>query len=50
MAHYELLLPYRTTTVVSILTHCEPILPKKSGTEGFRMNPLDASEYIDTWM
>ena len=39
-----------TTTVVSILAHCEPILPIKTDTEGFRMNPLDVSESIDTWM
>ena len=30
--------------------HCEPILPMKTDTEGFRMNPLDVSESIDTWM
>jgi len=40
--------PY--TTLVFILAHCEPLLPVKTDTEGFRMNPLDASESIDTWM
>ena len=38
------------TTVVSILAHCEPILLMETDTEGFRMNPLNVSESIDTWM
>jgi len=37
-------------SLVSIQAHCEPILLMKTNTEGFRMNPLDVSESIDTWM